>query len=426
MSDPRRHRIIHISDPHVWSSEARARSALFRMAKKAGRPGFLGTYQRKDELEAICRSIASQCSPERDVVLLTGDIVEGNFRGKGIKKEYRAARQALRPLIDARFDLHVVPGNHDLGFMGNISRQKARDRFMEFQASVARHGGSRYSTTFPETREYEGWRLLLLNTAGHEGRGKAWARGKFGQDQLNSVEIELENSRKDGKAIVIAFHHHPVMRRWKSQFLLEIVDHEHFLEMLRLERYEGVKKIVCCGHKHVQNLKLLSEGSRHLYAVAAGQCTTEHQAIHFRPTRVWETGDLLPADTIEVRYTANKPGTFVLADPEVQTVRHSFSSDEITLNNRRSMASGCIVEDVQLEQLGRRGVQRQLGRVIQTKPTKVFKRSAGARVIEFQRGTNDLKVKVRTWNDRPERLPFKFRVIYHVRRRSGRSRPCRL
>lgn len=425
---PKRTRIIHISDPHVWSSETYAKSAVLRRAKKRGAGivkdqdleirsssrGFLGSFQRRNELQTICQSIVSQFSPRTDVVLITGDIVEGNASRDGIDKEYEAARRAVDPLLRAGFDLHVVPGNHDVAYAGNVFNAYALTRFKRFSSEVTRYNGQPYRSSAPYSVEYEDFRMILLNSAAPEGRGQFSARGRIGR-QTALIEGELVRSKADGRPLILAMHHHPDTRSASGQMFLRIEDAEDLLALVKTDnRFREVKKIVCCGHKHKQSLDMFAMYSHNLFGVAADQCTTSGSAIVFSPSLVFSDSARRQAgsvpDIIDVRYTA-RPGLQVIADAATHTVRSKRRETE-RFNVGRRMRGDCIIDDVQLEEIDAGGVN--VGRIIETDKTK-FGNTSGARVERFGKGGNDLSVEVTTWNDRKLKKPLKYRLLYYVR-----------
>lgn len=425
---PKRTRIIHISDPHVWSSETYANSAMLRRAKKRGAGvvkdqdleirsssrGFLGSFQRRNELHTICRSIVSQCSPKTDVVLITGDIVEGNASRDGIDKEYEAARRAVDPLLRAGFDLHVVPGNHDVAYAGNVFKAYGLTRFKRFSSEVTRYDGQPYRSSAPYSVEYEDFRMILLNSAAPEGRGQFSARGRIGR-QIGLIAGELELSEADGKPLIIAMHHHPDTRSLAGHMFLRIVDADDLLALIKTgDRFRDVKKIVCCGHKHTQSLDMFAMYSHNLFGIAAGQCTTSGAAIVFSPSLAFsdparrQPGSV--PDVIDVQH-ATRPGLQVIADSATHTVRSKRRETE-RLNVGRKMRTDCVIDDVQLEQVDAGRVN--VGRIIETDKTR-FGNSSGARVEKFAKGGNDLSVEVTTWNDRKLKKALKYRLLYYVR-----------
>ncbi len=273
-------KLLFISDPHIWSSERNASASRSR-AINAPKRGRLGTFSRAEELGSLCSIIAEKYDPEEWVILISGDIVEGGLTNRTRQQEHRNAERALRPLMRAKFDIQMVPGNHDYGPFGNSFNQDAYNRYRALHKKVCG-----YDTTFPHCLDYGKWRMILLDSTAHFERGELFARGRIGEAQLNVLNRELSSSTKP---VLIAMHHHPIMRSRKRTFL-EVVDSEAF--MATLSRARG-RVTVCCGHKHVKDLAFRRSGK--LLGIAADKSTDSFNVILIDPAnqRVSETGALV-------------------------------------------------------------------------------------------------------------------------------------
>jgi 3',5'-cyclic AMP phosphodiesterase CpdA len=416
-------KLVLIADPHVWPSESSSQRAMVQLGS---RRGALGSYSRAYELEHLAKAIASRYDPRHHVVVILGDIVEGAWSAASVDEEYANAAHALRPLSErgfgtsegdrgplapghARRVLHMVPGNHDIGVRGNEFylgprlRPYARERYLHFHE---RHCG--YRTTFPHVEDYGAWKLVLLDSTGyHDGRAtpRSWARGRIGPAQLGDLRAVLES---DARPTVVALHHHPRMRRVGSRTFLAIEDIEEFDQVLTARRGPVM---VCCGHKHVEDLRLRSgEGpsDRTLGAIALGQCTDDLRVIMVDPVRqsvdeVYEVPLALPGEA------TLRGGVHVRSTP-----MNGSRRDEVHHDQR--MARGCIVTSVHLEHVDSRG------RVTIGPARKIesgLAETAGALIAEDEAGSNDTRVTVRTWGMR-----YRYRIVYGVRATGGA--PCTL
>ena len=387
--------IVQISDTHVWSSERNAAAAAARGNKRGG----MGTWQRLAETEHICKAIAARFDPKDTVVLVTGDIVEGGNVDRTRQMEYRNAATALQPIARKGFDIHLAPGNHDYGPFGNFFSPDARRRYLDLHQRICK-----YRTTFPHAQDYGSWRLFLLDSVAHKGRAAAFARGKLGSAQLSWLRASLPSN---AKPTVIAFHHHPVMRRIGSRTFLAIEDSDEFWSVLY--SFPDIPITVCCGHKHVEDLRLVRSGK--LRAVAAGQCTQDFGGIIVDPFQK-------DARRVDLRHIA-APEERTLASPAQVRNRWQGSRQDLVLYNRLSMEKGCVIKSVNLVRVNSKNeIISGPARKITVAPREI----AGAYIREDSVGTNKPRVVVRTWNGSANHL--RFQVVYTVLSTQGAD--CRL
>jgi 3',5'-cyclic AMP phosphodiesterase CpdA len=263
-------RLLVISDPHVWSSEANARTAVARVPKP-NTLGVFGTFGRAHELERVCSRMAERFNPQNYIVLITGDVVEGGNTDRTRDMEYQNAEAALQPLLRRGFDVHMVPGNHDVGPAGIAYNSAAHQKYEEFHERICG-----YRTSFPHTVDYGDWELLLLNSTAGRGSGQALAsRGQIGAQHLAWLRDRLP----DSKPVVIAMHHHPDTRKMLDQVLLAVTDSEALMAILGRPRRHFLT--VCCGHLHTEQLSFLSSGK--LRGVASGKCTNVPRVLSIDP-----------------------------------------------------------------------------------------------------------------------------------------------
>ena len=104
-------RLLHFSDVHV-SAEFRD-VPIHRWVGKRGLAGLnllLGRGKRFSAAPEKLRALARFAQEQKfDAVLFTGD-----YTALGLEREFRAAREAVEPLMHAPAGYVNVPGNHDL------------------------------------------------------------------------------------------------------------------------------------------------------------------------------------------------------------------------------------------------------------------------------------------------------------------------
>jgi 3',5'-cyclic AMP phosphodiesterase CpdA len=185
-------------------------------------PGELA-YGRFDTSASLARCVSHimQLNPWPDVVLATGDLVDGGSVG-----EYRRLRELLAPLA---MPVYVIPGNHDVRAMmceafGDLLDLPRPDQLVHY--AVERH----------DTR------LVALDTAvaGEDG-------GALGADQLDWLETTL--GAEPHKPTLVFMHHPPV--KTGTCYMDEIALDQTSAGRLALiiERHPQVERIAC-GHVH--------------------------------------------------------------------------------------------------------------------------------------------------------------------------------
>ena len=395
MSDYKK--LLLIADSHVWSNERNARVAQLRPGVPNPR-GALGTYMRARELNHICNSIVSRYNPGQYTVLIAGDVVEGGNVASTREQEYRNAREALQPLVSRRFEVHMVPGNHDYGPFGNFFVEDARRRFLAMAQSVC---GYPARFDYPHRVNFRAWQLVLLNSNAHVRQRATFARGRIGERQLSWLSSVLSSA---SVPTVIAMHHHARVRHI-GHGAREIVDREEFEHAISPARQRGQRIILCCGHKHVEDLTF----------IATGKCTDNLRVLELDPARDSSARGV----SLQVGSPAGSRGSSgatdaEVADPEVRMRRARNSSREDSIFNNRSLANDCTVKAVALQRLDHR--LKPVGQP-QRKITLAPAEIAGAMVVEDGVGTNSLRVKVRTWNGAAVHL--RYRIVYTIQSRAG-------
>lgn len=211
--------------------------------------------------------------PNRDkpVILLTGDIVDD-----GKAKQFRSAVKLLKPLIDKKFTVLPVPGNHDYGPCGNFYTEESQADFMKYMLAElinyapAKKPGAKMEKLFPMVTTVGDVVFIGLDSVvGKEDAAMHFASGEVGEKQRDKlVAILTDPSIVLGKRIVVYFHHHPFYHATG----LEMDDARQVLRILANKAH-----FVCFGHKHKSNV--WSAENNIDWILASGK-NTEHNDNH--------------------------------------------------------------------------------------------------------------------------------------------------
>lgn len=213
-------KIIHLSDLHIGK------------AKKGRWSKFKGLFTNnikynKNRTRRLVSYITENEDPQEVVIVITGDIVDN-----GSQKEIDAALDELIYLKVEGFEIHVVPGNHDVGRLGLVYQKKAAQRFRELSRELS--GLSSY----PYTKEYLNFRLICLDSTCSSKNPMSMARGEIGNEQLAYLA-----SRPSNKPTIVSMHHSPL----GGNPSLWIRDRDQFLDVTNRD------DMICLyGHLHTR------------------------------------------------------------------------------------------------------------------------------------------------------------------------------
>jgi Icc protein len=194
--------IAQLSDPHIRS------------------PGQL-LYDRIDTAGYLERAVAHvlKLDPRPDVVIMTGDLVEG-----GKPEEYAHLRRLIAPLP---MPVYVIPGNHD-------ARDALRAAFSD-NGYLPAAGYLQYAV------EDHPVRLIALDTL-VEGK----PHGELCAERLNWLEARLEE--QTDKPTMLFMHHPPF------ECGIDAFDHARLSkgdgQLAELVRRHGNVERAVCGHVH--------------------------------------------------------------------------------------------------------------------------------------------------------------------------------
>src|SRR5690554_1956338 len=241
-------KIVHLSDLHVSS-----RDSLEYLA-----------------LDMIVHHVIKHHADA--VVCITGDFVNDGRHG-----EFLAVEPLIRLLVEHCAHVILLPGNHDVEFMGSLGRVD-RNPFFEFYIDLI----PRTHAGWPCMRFIDGVQIITLDsTLGAGGIGDL-ARGKLGYTQRELLAQYLKIGNYHTRVVML--HHHPFDRGLG----LELIDADELLATL-----SGRCDLLLFGHRHESAIW------RGLYGIgwmaAAGKSTTgfSYRVFDIQPGKISYTEEKL-------------------------------------------------------------------------------------------------------------------------------------
>lgn len=251
-------RIGHLSDIHVWEpSDLRRRDWINKRAT-----GMLNhRLNRSSEYDPVVvgGAVAALVDAAPDLVVVSGDL--SNF---GLRSEYVRARELLQPLHDAGIRVAVIPGNHDY-YVRAASQGEFEQVFADELDADRREGDH----TYPWVALGDGVGVLLFNSA--LPRVPLVAAGRVGTSQLERGRRLGRALRDEGRAVVVALHHHPIRAPHKR------FDRPRALENASAFRDLCVElgaELVLHGHNHVLHMRRIGSAKGPLVCGISSGTTT--------------------------------------------------------------------------------------------------------------------------------------------------------
>ncbi|MFI5459606.1 MAG: metallophosphoesterase family protein [Isosphaerales bacterium] len=220
-------RIVHLSDIHFWQYEFHPLRLFSK--RLIGMSSLLLGRARRFRLERVPELVEYVRSLAPDHLLITGDLTT-----TALPAEFRAARAALKDLLDEPARVTIVPGNHD---RYTLRAHRSR-RFEE------------YLGDFSPGRSYPWLRMLEEGTAilGLDPtRPDISARGKLPRAQLIRAQEVMANA--EGVARLLIACHYPVaappehQREYARKPLVNAGEVGQWLSTIG-------PHLFCCGHVH--------------------------------------------------------------------------------------------------------------------------------------------------------------------------------
>jgi 3',5'-cyclic AMP phosphodiesterase CpdA len=232
-------RLVHVSDLHF------------------GRPAV------HDRLESL-REFISRLGP--DAVAVSGDLTQ-----RCTKREFIQARDYLDKIANVAPYI-VIPGNHDIRWLGAVARNLGRAGLFREQAHEFKY--SRYKRFISEdltpVLEVPGAVVAGLNTAHGITRGSLTRRfrdlgviGHIKHADIESAREAFENA-SPGASRIVMIHHNPVKGELSGR---------HGLANTRqaLQAFATLgTELVLCGHDHLEALHTVESGVHGIVISTAG------------------------------------------------------------------------------------------------------------------------------------------------------------
>lgn len=162
------------------------------------------------------------------VVCITGDFVND-----GRRAEFLAVEPLIRLLVERCAHVILLPGNHDVEFMGSAGRVERRP-FEEFRQRLTQTG-----VGYPHASGLDGVQLIALDSTAEASGVSDLARGRIGYAQRMRLARLLEAGTPHTRVVML--HHHPLDRGLG----LELTDADELLATLA-----GRCDLLLFGHKH--------------------------------------------------------------------------------------------------------------------------------------------------------------------------------
>ena len=199
--------LYHISDLHIHGSKA-----------------------KNAEVEENLQILKKQVN-ERDgyAVIATGDIVDD-----GAEEQYEEALRLLKPFSGR---IILVPGNHDVGWIGNFYNSYSSKRFNRLAAELNKESKSKFCINY----SLSDFRIFIVDTTRRLHRDLAFAQGKIGRIQMSKIKRFLKRNKKEDVKTVVCLHHDPFYREWP----LRLMDADRLLKVV-----SGKTDYLLCGHSH--------------------------------------------------------------------------------------------------------------------------------------------------------------------------------
>lgn len=165
---------------------------------------------------------------EGDVLVVTGDITDDGREG-----QYAHALDLLAPFAGR---IVVVPGNHDLGALGNFYSKACHKRFAKLRHALCADTPWMFRIDGIAVGE-----IIVLDSCMRTGSIVDFAQGQIGRWNLWKLKRKLDAMKKARAISVVALHHNPFYTDW----FCRLNDAKQFFATVL-----GRADIVLMGHEH--------------------------------------------------------------------------------------------------------------------------------------------------------------------------------
>jgi 3',5'-cyclic AMP phosphodiesterase CpdA len=131
--------------------------------------------------------------------------VTGDVTFSAQAREFERAAELLRPFADAK-KLTIVPGNHDVWTEDAVETA----RFLRTLGPDGR-GMRRAAPSYPHVVPLGDDAVLVALDSARYGDDPLETPGRLGSEQLRAARELAREHSKQGRAVVLAFHHHVVL-----------------------------------------------------------------------------------------------------------------------------------------------------------------------------------------------------------------------
>ena len=218
--------ILHLSDLHIGANTGERANLNFIVNKTKNKWG------------------GAEIKP---LVIITGDL-----SNDGEVEQFEEAKGILEPLSKAGFQMLIIPGNHDYGFIGSWEQLHRFEIFKNRFYTDPKTGQPR-AVDFPLKTEINGHVLLGLNSMeGYEH--DILASGKLGDIQITKTALLLNGleDRDKKQKVIVYLHHHPFLYPGQplQKDLIEMIGHLLSDGDKFMDAVSGRVDILLFGHEH--------------------------------------------------------------------------------------------------------------------------------------------------------------------------------
>jgi len=132
-------------------------------------------------------------------------VVTGDLTLSGETREFERAADLLRPFAEAG-TLTVVPGNHDVWSEDAVETA----RFLRLVGPDGK-GMRKAQPSYPQIVPLGEEAVLIALDSARWGPDPYTTAGRLGGEQVRAARELAREHHKDGKAVLLAFHHHVVL-----------------------------------------------------------------------------------------------------------------------------------------------------------------------------------------------------------------------
>lgn len=195
-------------------------------------------------------------------------VVTGDLTFSGEAREFERAAELLRPFAEAG-KLTVVPGNHDLWTEDAVDT----GRFLRALGPDGK-GMRKAAPSYPHVVPLGDVAVLVALDSARYGEDPWTTPGRLGTEQLRAARELVREHAKQGRAVLLAFHHHVVLppERVPSDAHVARMPLADADQVVRLIAEQPVAAVLH-GHRHTAFRLDLPGASRPVPVLCAGSAS---------------------------------------------------------------------------------------------------------------------------------------------------------